>query len=207
MGYSMEIIRKAEQNTSMWSGGTTTQLAIFPKDAVYSERNFLWRISSAKVEVEESLFTHLPGIWRLIMVLEGELRLEHEGHHKAALVPFEQDSFSGDWTTRSFGKVTDFNLMMAHGCSGELDAISLKMGTVEIFPPMELQEYTRATEALYCVAGKADIHIDGGLETLETGDFFLIHTDESSSASPIKIGNSNKNETTIIRARVYYPGK
>lgn len=161
MGYSIEIIRKAEQNTSIWSGGTTTQLAIFPKDAVYSERNFLWRISSAKVEVEESLFTHLPGIWRWIMVLEGELRLEHEGHHKAILVPFEQDSFSGDWTTRSFGKVTDFNLMMAHGCEGELEAIRLEKGETRRTSPIATKTSMKVTEAIYCVMGKMSILLGG----------------------------------------------
>ena len=32
---------------SQWSGGTTTQVAIAPEGAVYADRDFLWRISSA----------------------------------------------------------------------------------------------------------------------------------------------------------------
>lgn len=35
---------------SRWSGGTTTQLAIFPPGASYADRDFLWRVSSAAVE-------------------------------------------------------------------------------------------------------------------------------------------------------------
>ena len=33
-----------------WSGGTTTQFLIFPREADYARRNFLWRVSSAAVE-------------------------------------------------------------------------------------------------------------------------------------------------------------
>ena len=38
--------------TTTWSGGKTTQLAIAPDGASYAERAFLWRISSATVELE-----------------------------------------------------------------------------------------------------------------------------------------------------------
>ena len=51
--------------TSTWSGGTTTQLAIAPEGAVYAERSFLWRVSSATVELETSDFTPLPDYNRL----------------------------------------------------------------------------------------------------------------------------------------------
>ena len=37
-----------------------------------------------------------------------------------SLKAFEQDSFSGEWKTTSFGKVIDFNLMMAQGCIWEI---------------------------------------------------------------------------------------
>jgi environmental stress-induced protein Ves len=85
INYSVEILRKNEFEVSTWSGGSTTQLYIFPRDALYSEREFKWRLSSAKVEVEESVFTPLPGFSRIIMVIEGEIHLEHQGHHSAVL--------------------------------------------------------------------------------------------------------------------------
>ena len=128
MSYNIEIIRENQHKTSKWSGGTTTELYIYPEDSLYGQRNFKWRLSSAKVEVEKSTFTSLPGISRHIMVIEGELFLEHEGHHNATLKAFEQDSFSGEWTTTSFGKVTDFNLMLAKGYKGKLEAISFNSG-------------------------------------------------------------------------------
>jgi len=48
------MIRKltqSEYRTSSWSGGTTTQIAIFPPEAEYADRDFLWRVSSAAVEL------------------------------------------------------------------------------------------------------------------------------------------------------------
>ena len=62
------IIRKGELPVSRWSGGTTTQLAIWPEGAVYAERNFVWRVSSARVETQESEFTSLPGVARTIPI-------------------------------------------------------------------------------------------------------------------------------------------
>ena len=47
------ILKKAEDFvTSKWSGGSTTELYIYPPQAVYREGNFKCRISSATVEVE-----------------------------------------------------------------------------------------------------------------------------------------------------------
>ena len=45
----MELIKKNQYKTTQWSGGTTTELLIYPSTSKYSERNFKWRISSAKV--------------------------------------------------------------------------------------------------------------------------------------------------------------
>ncbi len=52
----MELVTHNQQKISTWSGGTTTELFIYPEVAEYSERNFDFRISTATVEVEESNF-------------------------------------------------------------------------------------------------------------------------------------------------------
>ena len=61
----------ADYVTTQWSGGATTQLAIAPKGAVYADRDFLWRLSSATVELDESDFTPLPAYDRVISTLRG----------------------------------------------------------------------------------------------------------------------------------------
>src|SRR5690606_30789549 len=87
--------------TTKWSGGSSTQLYIFPANASFTERNFELRISTAKVEVEESTFTALPGIHRKLMILEGEISINHEGQYRKHLKPFNVNNFSGDWKTTS----------------------------------------------------------------------------------------------------------
>lgn len=122
----MQLTSYAQQKISTWSGGTTTELFIYPEEAEYSERNFDFRISTATVEVEESNFTQLPGYKRILMILNGELFIEHKNQHNKILQQYESDEFFGDWETKAKGKVIDFNLMMKEGWNGSLsvDAIS-----------------------------------------------------------------------------------
>lgn len=122
----MEVIPARSLRPARWSGGTTTQLFIFPPEASYAEMNFDFRISTATIEIDESTFTSLPGVQRTLMVLEGELRLTHQGHHQAKLHPFACDRFSGDWRTQSQGQAVDFNLMVrSPSLRGELEHLCL----------------------------------------------------------------------------------
>ncbi|WP_094605031.1 hypothetical protein SPSIL_018040 [Sporomusa silvacetica DSM 10669] len=207
MPHIFELIRKTDQTTSDWSGGTTTQIAIYPQQAVYAERNFTWRISSARVDLEESLFTSLPGIERLIMVLEGEMRLEHTGHHSSYLKPFDQDSFSGNWTTKSFGKVRDFNLMLAEGSFGKLTAVTLAVqttNTLDIHNPNP-DRFPCMTSALYCVDKTLTVSIPTGeLYKLTAGDMLLITTKQPTANLPVTVTNTAANQAHIIRSDIYY---
>ena len=207
MPYMFELIRKADQTTSDWSGGTTTQIAIYPKQAVYAERNFTWRISSARVDLEESTFTSLPGIWRLIMVLEGEMRLEHTGQHSCYLKPFEQDSFSGDWATKSFGKVRDFNLMLAEGASGKLTAVTLtanETNTLDIHNPNP-DRFPQMTSAFYCFDGALTITIPNReIYKLNAGDMLLVTTEQPTENLPVTLTNTTNCQAHIIRADIQY---
>lgn len=120
---------KKNHITTKWSGGETTELYIYPENAQYKTGNYLFRLSTATVEVEESTFTPLSGVDRTLMVLEGEMKLVHEGYHEALLVPLETDQFKGDWITRSEGKCVDFNLMCKEGTKGEVKGYSLSQGS------------------------------------------------------------------------------
>ena len=56
----IKTIELKDMNTSYWSGGTTTEIFIMPEGASYKDRDFLFRISTARVEKPESDFTLLP---------------------------------------------------------------------------------------------------------------------------------------------------
>lgn len=112
-----------------WSGGTTTELAIEPEETSYQERTFLWRVSSATVDLEVSVFTSLPDYDRIIMTLDGTMELSHNGGKWIRLSEFRPHSFDGADRTISRGKVRDFNLMLRKGrCSGFLEPISAETG-------------------------------------------------------------------------------
>ena len=68
---TIQHLTPSDYITTKWSGGLTTQLGIAPASAVYADRDFLWRLSSATVEDAESDFTALPDYERLISTLEG----------------------------------------------------------------------------------------------------------------------------------------
>ncbi|HWR60650.1 MAG TPA: HutD family protein [Clostridia bacterium] len=206
MSYSVETISRAAQSTSAWSGGTTTQLAIYPEASDYKERNFKWRLSSALVEAEESTFTGLPGIYRHIMIIEGEMTLIHEGHREVLLKPFMKDSFSGGWNTRSIGRARDFNLMLGQGSKGELEAIFVKKeahidGTAAI--PDKSLAYT--TQGFYCVAGSAGMLVNGAdKHDLKEGDLVMVHYPAGEEAVGITFKAPEDIETVIIRAGISY---
>lgn len=116
----IKILKEEDFNISTWSGGKTTELFIYPEGSEYSKRDFKMRISSATVELETSNFTKLDSIHRFITPLDNELKLTHNNNEFINLKPFEVYEFDGDIETISFGKVKDFNLMLAHGVNGRL---------------------------------------------------------------------------------------
>ena len=90
-----KLLTREDFVSTSWSGGTTTQLAIAPEGAVYAERDFLWRLSSATVELDHSDFTPLPDYHRFLAVLEGEISLKIDGDEPFRLAPGRVVSFDG----------------------------------------------------------------------------------------------------------------
>ncbi len=121
---------EADFMTSSWQGGTTTQLFIYPRNAKYSERNFLFRLSSATVDLEKSEFTALPNIRRFISPLTGNLKISHDEKRFTKLKPYEIYAFDGGIKTVSVGKVRDFNVMVKDGTDASVKSFFLAAGSV-----------------------------------------------------------------------------
>jgi environmental stress-induced protein Ves len=122
---NIKVFPLDKTKTVQWTSGTSTELFIHPSTGSFAERDFIFRISTATVESEVSIFTHFAGITRHLMILKGELELIHVDRYTKTLSVFEQDTFSGEWETKAHGKVTDFNLMLKDGASGKLVHIGL----------------------------------------------------------------------------------
>ena len=122
--------------TSRWAGGITTQLAIGPAGAQYPNRDFLWRISSAQVELEHSVFTNLPDYHRFLTVLDGRLELQIGSAPRAVLSPWTVCEFDGRTPVESWGRCTDLNLMLRKGaCTGAMEVLRLSAGQSSLVQP------------------------------------------------------------------------
>lgn len=168
---SIKIIPQNTSKTINWSGGTSTELFIYPHDADFQERKFLFRISTATVAVEESTFTRFENVTRTLMVLKGKLELKHEGHHSLELNAFDQDTFQGHWNTSSKGKVTDFNLMCKEGSSGTMKHHHVQAGNDIQF---DLKE---DIELIYLAKGEFEYHG----QILNSGDIILAEEEQGKS--------------------------
>ena len=193
-----KLYKEADYQTSRWGGGTTTELAIFPQTSKYLDRNFIWRLSSAVVEQEESTFTKLPDYDRVLMVQEGEVVLSYEGERVARLKALEQDRFDGGWITKSFGKITDYNLMVRKGNEGYLDLI---------YPAAEAAIYSsdfdsklpKSTHALYCKEGYVVVGCGSASTMVTAGQIFVMEFDADEEVKYTAMG-----EGVIIRAQIFY---
>ena len=165
-------LKQTDYNISQWSGGTTTQLAIAPEGAIYAQRDFLWRISSATVDLEESDFTALPDYHRWISTLEGGMRLSHEKGTPIELLPYQIHQFDGGIDTHSWGKCTDFNLMLRKGkTAGKVRALFLKDGetqTVTFEQPDPA--FANCQLLIFCGQGSAQVDENGEKILLAQGE-------------------------------------
>ncbi len=167
------IIKPEEFVTGAWSGGTTTQLAIYPPGASYADRNFIFRLSSATVDTEQPEFTHLPDYDRWLMIFEGSARLVHDSEKEVTLNPYECDAFDGGISTVSFGRVTDYNLMLRKGGTGSMKAIGLDENIKEI-RIMPQGEYQSGFAGIFLRGEYAQITLCGEPLKLENGCQLLV---------------------------------
>ena len=187
-------IKSADIKVNNWSGGTSMELFIFPEDAIYANRDFEFRISTATVDIPESTFTNLPNYNRTIMVLDGHIEICHKGRYKKHLRKFDTDNFAGDWDTTSIGIATDFNVMTSPHFTNDIEALTLKEGAKpDVFYPWVLGH----TLVLYLNTGQ--IVVDTGNEKvmLEKGDLFVVNALKMNDLFSLKA--VVKSEVIVVR--------
>ncbi len=185
------VVKKAENFvTSKWSGGSTTELYIYPPQAVYREGNFKCRISSATVEVEKSDFTSLPGVKRYLSIFSGELKMVHGENKEVSLKPYEVDCFDGGVPTVSYGKVVDFNLMLKNGADGVMQAKKMQGWEKLILEPKAGENLLAVYVKTGCIQIKEQI--------VEAGELFICEEWENE----VQIMNKNFLETGIGICRI-----
>lgn len=125
LGYfkmNVDHFTSSQYHQSTWNGGKTTELFLFPPEADYQRRVFDYRISSATIEEQYSMFTVLPGYNRLLMPLEGSVTLTNS-EQTVRLETFDVGEFDGELSTTSVGKCVDFNLIYKKSMQGEMKRV------------------------------------------------------------------------------------
>lgn len=168
----MTHLKPADYVVSTWSGGTTTQVAIAPKGAVYADRDFLWRISSATVDLEKSDFTALPDYFRYIATLDGAIDVVHDQSAPIHLDPYKVHAFDGGAQTSSEGRCRDFNLMLRKGaCEGLLESVALEGGASACASLCgEAEAAERAEMLIYLCEGSLRVEACGEAVVLAAGE-------------------------------------
>ncbi|GGX15880.1 HutD/Ves family protein [Aquimarina muelleri] len=166
----VEIIKSHTLKKNTWSGGTTTQFFIYPHSAEYSKLNFDFRLSMATVAIKESVFTSLPGVSRKLLVLEGEITLDHENRHQKKLGRFDMDEFEGDWKTSSVGKCTDFNLMTKEETTGKLIVFDSKQNENIQYSMKNKEDWL----FIYNYSGSISVEVNKKTHVIDAGDLLII---------------------------------
>jgi len=193
------IITAENFKTNNWSGGKTTQLFIYPSTAEYQQLDFNFRLSTAKVENEKSVFTSLPGVSRKLMILDGEIIINHENHYTKHLSKFEMDAFEGDWKTTAVGKCTDFNLMTTGKTTGELAAVSVEKNQFTFYNINNAWQWL----LIYVFCGKVNVFIDTISHALIKDNLLVINKLETLSLKIEGVENSELIFSKITHFETY----
>jgi environmental stress-induced protein Ves len=188
------IVRLPDQIVSTWNGGKTRQLYLYPEQAVYRKTPFLFRLSSATVEAEQSDFSRLEGVRRILMPLEGTVRL-HCGEEDIVLHPYEQSRFDGGVKTVSYGTCVDFNLMTMSSWDGKLREFLLRR---ELFPKLLAGS---SAAAFYVVEGHAKLFSGTEEERFGPKDFFIAFP--GGENEPCRLVPDGTQTCRIIRADLF----
>jgi hypothetical protein len=146
----VSLLRPSDYQRTPWKNGLgyTDQIAIEPPGADLRRGDFLWRVSSARIE-RESPFSVFPNHDRVLVVLEGAgLSLAHtyeegEAPELVELPPMEPYEFPGDVPTHCAlpdGPIRDLSVFFAKGRAAvQAERLDLEEGIVY---PLELQGTT-----------------------------------------------------------------
>jgi environmental stress-induced protein Ves len=113
---NISLVTKKSSKASIWSGGLTYEYMIYPKSANYTDRDFVFRISSATIEQVPSEFTKFMGYHRYLVMLDNCLDIELN-KEKKVYEKYEIMEFNSDDEVNSYTNGMDFNWMVSEKIS------------------------------------------------------------------------------------------
>lgn len=113
---NIQLLPKKSSKASIWTGGLTYEYIIYPKTANYTDRDFVFRISSAAIEKVPSEFTKFKGYYRYLVMLDNCLDIEVNKERKI-YEKYEIMEFNSDDKVTSYTNGMDFNWMVSEKIS------------------------------------------------------------------------------------------
>lgn len=97
---------------TIWNGGETFEYYIYPENALYANRDFLFRISAATITKVPSTFTKFNDYKRFLVMLDNDLNINNNGKEEH-YTPNDIFKFDSNSDIMSYTKGNDFNLMVS----------------------------------------------------------------------------------------------
>ena len=203
MNYNATLIKQEKYKPTFWSGGMASELITYPLTSDYASRNFLWRLGVAKIDILESTFSNLPNVSRNFMVIEGQITLDHENRYKKVLNTFDQDSFIGDWKTKTYGKASVFNLMTRENYHGELIHLYITPKKQVHFKYETSLNKDLVAICFYVVNGNFESTINNTIFKVGPSDLLLIDCRNSSFSHEFIFSSNSLDITNIVVSIIY----
>ena len=189
----MQIISKDQYQRATWKNGLgyTDQIAIYPPQAELERGNFLWRLSSARIE-QDSPFSPFPEHDRVLVILSGKgVRLTHtfdpsdppEVAEIPLLSPYE---FPGDIPSTCdllSGPVVDLSVFIR---KGELES-SVDVRALEAPEPFE---WSPQGQWNFVFAAEGTFEIEG--HALKQSETLRLELDGTAAISPLRIHGTGR---------------
>lgn len=203
MSYDIKLIQEDKFTPTFWSGGMATELTTYPETSSFAKRDFLWRLGFAKIDIQESTFSKLPGVSRTLMLTNGKMTLNHEGKYSKCLGLFEQDSFNGEWNTTTVGKSSVFNLMTRENYSGELIHLTINPNGTKTFNYCTSYEKEIVSICLYPISSTLNTKIGHKTFTVKTNELLVLNPIDFASNHKFNFTNTSKEVLNLIISVIY----
>jgi environmental stress-induced protein Ves len=169
------IIQKKEYRRSTWKNGLgfTDEIAIHPPGSSLAKGDFLWRLSTAKIE-KSSPFSLFPNHDRSLVILKGAgMKLAHsfeagEPEDVVELAPLEPYEFPGDVKSRcelDRGSVQDFSIISRAG------EVEVSFMVQELGPD---EEFNWSAQGTWNFAFPVDDGVETGAGDVGEGDILSV---------------------------------
>jgi len=176
--FHYEYHKGSHHKTIKWDGGETKELYIYPENTIYQNMDFDFRVLVNIGRTEHNLLRKFPGYKRQVMLLDGEMRLVHEGQHTITLGQYEQDVSLGGWETACHGRGTDISLLTKEGFAGQMELLYYN----------EQRKHTNGSyTSFYCLENGTKLYFQNQGRTykqeLQKGDYVIVSWFENGAES------------------------